>query len=229
MYKKLIMACMAVAAFAAFVLPASALAVNHPILKDAGGTVAVNSLVKATNFGETVFWNTGATTKMFTCTKAVLTGKVLKNATGTVEGEITKADFSGTGAVHADNSLAECTGSFGNSYFTIKNLPLTVRSNESMAEDELQITGPAAANVKFVFGSTTAGECEWESTSSLKGDFTTGTSAEKDSLFTVRNTQAGSGLKLIRGGFLCPTSVQLGMTFTMETDSEAVAPIWVEP
>jgi len=55
MTKKLILACMAIAAFAAFVLPATASATNDPQLTDSFGTVAVGSLIAGTNVGNTIF------------------------------------------------------------------------------------------------------------------------------------------------------------------------------
>jgi hypothetical protein len=225
MSKKIIMACMAVAAFAAFVLPASASAKNTPILKDASGTVAVGAAINGTNVGETVFWNTATSIKLATCTTATLTGKVVKNTTGTVEGTITTFDFSGTGGVHADNGLAECTGDIGSSAVTVISKPLCLRSTEAMATHEFQVgaelTGKTCAegtgNVKFLLISTTAGECEYETASTVKGDFTT-TAVGTASKLTTRDTIAGSGASKIRGGFLCPSSGMLGMTFTMETE-----------
>ena len=139
MTKKLILACMAIAAFAAFVLPATASATNDPQLTDSFGTVAVGSLIAGTNVGNTIFWNTSTNIELAVCDKATMTGKVLKNSGGTVEGEITSAKFSGTGGVHADNGLQECTGDIGSSYVTVKNLPLCVRSTP------LSVTGGSSS------------------------------------------------------------------------------------
>jgi hypothetical protein len=235
MIKKLILACMALVAFAAFVLPATASAANTPILTDTTlpsnqiDTVAVGAKVTATlaTGSSADFMKTDGTTVLVSCSTADLTGTVIKNANNTVEGTISSAKFSGTGAVHADNGLAECTGSFGNAYITVTSLPLCVRSDANMAEDEAQtVSGDCNGvenKVKFLIGSTTAGECEYESTGSIKGDFTTGT---HQSIFTVRNTQAGSGSTRIRGGFLCPTSGQLRMSFVIETEADN-GPIFV--
>jgi hypothetical protein len=230
MYKKLIMSCMAVAAFAAFVLPATASATNDPQLTDAAGTVAVGSKILGTNVGETYFYNTATTIKLSICNKVRMTGEVTANSGGTVKGKVTTADFSGTGAISADNGLNECTGEIGSSYVTVKNLPLELSSTPTMATDEFQVTGSAGAKVKFLLGSTTAGECEYEATGPIKGDYTTGTSAAADAKLTTRDTESGSGAKLIRGGFLCPTSGVLAMTFTLETDTlpnETADPIWI--
>jgi|SRR5215211_5223875 len=150
-----------------------------------------------------------------------------ENSGGTVEGEITSAKFSGTGAVHADNGFAECTEHVGSgAYMTVKNLPLCVRSTSAMATDEFQVFGGGCitpGNVKFLLGSTAAGECEYETASSVKGDYTTGGAQAS---LTTRDTIAGSGAKKIRGGFLCTSSLMLKMAFTLETDSTA-GPIWI--
>jgi hypothetical protein len=230
MAKKLIMSCMAIVAFAAFVLPASAMALNDPQLTDgSGGAVAKGSLIKAHNVGETIFYNTAKTIKESVCNNVLLTGEVTSNGvgTGTVSGKITKANFAGTGPVHADNGLAECTGEIGNSYITVKNLPMEVSSTPAMVTDEFQVTGNAGAKIKFLIGSTLAGNCEYEAAGPVKGDYTTGTSATNDSTFKTRATEAGSGSKLIAGGFLCPSSGVLDMTFTMETDISETAGVWV--
>jgi hypothetical protein len=227
MAKKLTLACMALVAFAAFVLPATASAANDPQLTDGAGGF-VSGKVRAHNVnGSTIFYNTAKTIEQVVCTTATMTGEITKNKESTVEGSITSSEFSGTGAVHADNGLKECTGSFGSAYITVKNLPLTIKSTPAMVNDEFQVTGPAGANVKFLIGSTTAGECEYEGTNALKGDYTTGTSATNDSVLTVRDNEAGSGSKLIRGGFLCPTSGLLHMSFTLETDTATTEGIWV--
>jgi hypothetical protein len=226
MFKKLIMSCMAVAAFAAFVLPASASAANDPTLTDAAGHVAVGSKITATNVGETIFWNTETKLKLSVCNHVFMTGEITRNDSGVVTGKVTTAHFSGTGAVAADTGLAECTGEIGSSYVTVKNLPLELSSTPAMAEHEFQVTGSGGAKVKFLLGSTVAGECEYEAGGPIKGKYTTGTSAATDALLTTTDTSAASGASKIRGGFLCPTSGMLAMTFTMKTEPSG-EPIWV--
>jgi hypothetical protein len=217
MFKKLIMSCMALAAFAAFVLPATASATNNPDLTDAGGTrVAVGSTIIGTNIGETTLLNTEAK-PILHCNNVKLEGKVLANAAGTVEGTISSANFQGTGA--AFNGGNECTGSLGNSRVTVKT-PMCVRSTPAMATDEFQVVSENAATcaastggVEFTIHSTIGVTCTYETLSSVKGDYTTGA---KDEL-KVRSTPAGSGAKLTSGGFFCPSSGMLQMTFSMET------------
>jgi hypothetical protein len=219
MYKKLITACMALAAFAAFaVMPASAMASNSPELTDPDGTtLAVGSTVVGTNVGNTLFLDTNGNT-LLTCTTAKMTGHVVKNDGSNVEGTISTADFGGTGAQKAGEPEPECTGSFGNVTVTVKT-PLCIRSTAAMATDEFQVEGSdcdgSGAKVTYTLESTTVGTCRYLTTGPVKGDFTTGA---HDTL-TVRDTQAGSGASKEEGGFFCPASGMLRMTFTLETEN----------
>jgi hypothetical protein len=208
---------MALAAFAAFaVLPATASAENKPQLLEGVTPLATGVKIVGTNVGSIVFTDTSGNT-LVDCSTAKLGGTLIKNTVGTVEGEITTFDFSGTGAVSAHNGLNECTGSFGNAYYTLSTLPLCLRSTSTMATGEFQVWAgkcPGGGKVKLIIGSTTVGECEFESTGALKGDYKTNTSE-----ITIRNTAAGSGLTKIRGGFFCPSSTMLKMTFKLETEN----------
>lgn len=217
MNRKLINACIALAALAAFALPATASAANDPQLTEGGALVAAGASVVGTTVNPSFTTTSGSS--ILSCSSAKATGKVLKNSSGTVEGEITTATYSGTGAISSDNNLPECTGSFGNAYITVTNTPLCIKSTPAMAEDEGQVGGGGCGTfgtVKFTIGTTTAGECKYETTSTLKGDFTTGGT---ETVLTIRNTQAGSGSKLISGGFLCPTSGMLKGSGTLETEN----------
>ncbi|HET9154317.1 MAG TPA: hypothetical protein VFN85_09410 [Solirubrobacterales bacterium] len=212
MSKKLITACMALVAFAAFVLPASAMAANEPQLTSEGVPVPVGASITGTAVN-TIFTTTAGATQI-TCSHAHLTGTVTKNSENTVKGEIPEgsAIFKGTGANSADNNLPECTGSFGSAFITVPT-KLCIESGPLQEEDEVITTG-CTGKVKFIIGSTTAGECEYESTGAVQADSTTGGT---EASVTTRDTSAGSGSKLIRGGFLCPTSGALKMTFGLKT------------
>ena len=113
MYKKLITACMAIAAFAAFVLPATASATNDPTLTDDGGHVAVGSKILATQVGNSFLRATSSDHKgsiQLTCSTGELTGTVLQNSGGTVEGEITFATFGGELRLAAKEIVVEHRG-----------------------------------------------------------------------------------------------------------------------
>jgi hypothetical protein len=212
---KLIRACVAVAAVAAFtILPATASATNNPQLTESGTALSTGVAIYANNVNSTFFTDTSGNT-LVDCSNAELSGTLTKNSIGAVEGEITTFDFWGTGSIHPHNGLPECTGSFGNAFITVVNSPLCVRSTNTMATNEFQVSSgkcPGGGKVKFIIGSTTVGECEYETGGVVKGDYKTNTSE-----MTVRNTLAGSGASKIRGGFLCPGSGMLKMTFTLKT------------
>jgi len=212
MSKKIIMACMALVAFAAFILPASAMALNDPDLTSGGVLVPKGTSITGTAVNTEFTTTAGA--KEVICSHAHMTGTVTNNSGTSVEGEIPKgsAIFKGSGPTHADNGQPECTTNFGNAFITVTTA-LCIKSDGALVTDEFIVTG-CGANVKFIIGSTTVGECEYESTGSVQGDYTTGGTETK---LTTRDTSAGSGSKLIRGGFFCPTSGALKMTFTLST------------
>ncbi len=217
MTKKLIAACMALAAFAAFALPATASASNNPDLTQEGSRIPTGTTVVGTATAIEFQTTSGGT--LVTCTNATIAGELKVNSGGSVEVGLTTANFWGDGANNADNTLNECTGSFGNAYLTATNLPLCIRSTSTgMSTDEFHIASNACfaieTNVKFVIGSTTAGACEYETTNPISG---VGTTGGAQASLVVNNTQAGSGFTKINGGFLCPSSGKLTMSFTLET------------
>jgi hypothetical protein len=218
MTKKMIAAWVALVALAAVALPAAASAQNRPSLVEGGVTVAVGTPIVATPTGETYFNDTSGN-HLLTCVPAGgttrLTGTLTKNSSTTVEAEITTADLAGTGTKVAVEPEPECTGSFGNFSFTVPG-KLQLKSTPLMATDEFQINAVGSTKVKFILNTTTVGECEYESAGPIKGDITTSATT---AAVTVRNTLAGSGSKLIRGGFLCASSLQLQWTFHLETEN----------
>jgi hypothetical protein len=225
MFKKLIMSCTALAAFAAFVLPASAVAANDPQLTEGATLVPHGTKIIGTSIGNVDFMDTTAAgTPQVSCSRAVLTGTLTDNTSGTVEGSITKADFNGTEPKNSpDTGLAECTANIGAAGITV-GLPLTIKSTPTMANDEFQVAGTGAGGtVIFTIASTIAGNCKYQSTAIIKGDYTTSATT----VLTVRNNQAGSGSKLIEGGFFCPTSGQLRMSFYLETENSPNAELGI--
>lgn len=200
----------------AFVLALPAVSYGNDLQVTEGlQPVASLANIQLTDYVEFALVDTSGTS-LVKCSSSQLAGEVRHNSSGTFEAQLSSASFSGTGAVSAHNSLNECTGSFGNAYITF-GLPLCLRSTPTMAEDEFQMSGGTCAspgNVRIIVGSTTAGACEYESASSFKGDVTTGGT---EGHFTIRNTPAGSGMKLIKGGFLCPTSIKVSFGTDMET------------
>lgn len=219
MHKKLMTACMALVAFAALAIaPAIASAKNDPQLTHPTGTlIPVGTKVLATNVGNTLFVDAN-NNPLTTCSVATMTGTILKNSGGNVEGEITTANFSGTGTKSATEPNVECTGSFGNVSVT-PVVPMCIRSTTAMNTDVFQVVGgkcSAPGKVKFTLASTTVGNCVYEG-NSVDGTFHTHPS---DAVFTVPGDDfLKTGFPKVSGSFLCPSEGFLDMDFTLETEN----------
>jgi hypothetical protein len=199
---------------AAFILPATA---SAGTLTSENIDVPVGTSITETSVN-VIFTNTSANSTLITCTHTHGVGTVTQNSGGVFGWTVAGGGKSskGTGAVNADNGLPECTGSFGNAYWTWVNSQTV--SNAESAGDAFRVSS-GAGKVKFIIGSTTAGACEYEATKAIDGTYTTGGTEAKLSTAPGSNTEGKpeSGFKLIKGGFLCPTSMALTMTFTLST------------
>lgn len=243
MTKKLIVTCIAMAAFAAFlVAPSLASAANSPVITHPTGTVLnpetgectgvkKTICITATNVGELVMTD-AAGGHLVTCSTATLTGYLTKNANNTVEGDVHTATFSGTGAVGV-NGLKECTGSFGNIAVTTNvanGVPWCVRSTATMAEHEFQTRGgnctEAAREIRFILDSTTIGECTYgrAAASPVVGKYLTDTepTAGQDAVVTIEKQK----FEKKAGSILCPSEGFLDFKFTLETDETTAKPLY---
>lgn len=233
MTKKIILACMAVVAFAAFVVPASAsAAANEPVLTEEGVRVAhatpgtPGPKIRAHLVGSSLLQETGGTT-LFTCNSGEMTGEVTENTGGTVEGKITFAHFTGTGNGN------DCTGSFAVLGVQTKVTTLVSEANPwclsstpLMLADEFQVTKCGGGKITFILDVTGVGECKYEATGAIKGTYTTETTG--DAILTVTSTSAASGFTLESGSAgACKTSGKLNMAFTLETDVEGTHPLTI--
>jgi hypothetical protein len=221
MRNKLIAACMALAAFAAFaVMPAGALATNSPQLMEGATPVPTGTKITGTNEG-TLLMRSGpeaGSSILTSCETARMTGTLTKNDGANIEGTIETAAFEGYDAEH---HVGECEGTFGKITVTTNvgnGVPWCLRSTSTMATHEFQLRGnscaSAARGITFVLDSTTVGECKYERTTltgPVKGTYTTGGEASK-------LTVVGQEFKRESGSFLCPEKGYLFMTFTLETD-----------
>lgn len=218
--RKLITACMALAAFGAFAIaPGTASATNDPQLTSPAGTLlATGSTITGTNVGETLMTDINGNI-LTRCTTAIMSGTVSTNSASTVAGSITSAKFGGTGSTAAGAEEPECTGSFGNVTVTTNpatnGLPWCLTSNNTMTTDEVRIRGngcsSASRPIRFVLDSTTAGECVYERSGAIQGTYTTGTA----SAATVSISK--QEFPRVSGGFLCPSAGFLDMTFKLTT------------
>jgi hypothetical protein len=223
MHKKIIGACLALAAFAAFaVLPAVASAspeLTHPT----GKTVPVGTKILGTLVGGTSTLTDTSGNPLVHCTTATMTGEVTQNSGTSIQGKITSAIFGGTGPQEAMEPHPECTGTFGNASVTALVSSAAPWCLKSTGGDGFSVSGgacPGGGAIKFILKSTTVGECEYESTKAVTGTFAT---HPTDAVLTVTE----SGFTKIRGGFFCPSSGKLDMSFTLETHSPTVEPIYI--
>ncbi|MGN6588416.1 MAG: hypothetical protein ACTHKT_13260 [Solirubrobacterales bacterium] len=216
MHKKLMMACMAIAAFAAFVIAPAASA--SPVLTE--GTTAVlphntaktctedpTGCIIGTNTGVTKFTASGFNVE---CDHDVLTGWVTKNSGTKIEGTVPagKAEFHGTG------TGTDCTSALGPVKVTVTSeLCLATgeitTSNGTKDPDGVTVTG-CGANVKFDLEITGTGNCEY-STASVLGTYLTNAAA------TVNISEQAASK--VAGGIFCPSSGKLDMDFDLYTDN----------
>ncbi len=203
MHKKLILACMAIAAFAAFVIAPAASA--SPELNEGGSTVAVGSSIKATNTGDTRFTLTKGGSAVV-CTHAEFKGSVTGNTGTKVKGEIPLSTaekptytFSGTG------EGGDCTSPIG----VVKPTLTSKLCLETAAEDKVLVTG-CGGNVTFSLDVTKVTTCKY-STASVIGSYATPLGS--DATVNVSEGEAG----LAEPNFLCPSAGWLDMDFDLTT------------
>ena len=199
MHKKLIMACMAVAAFAAFVMAPAASAAESPTLTSGGVSVPVGTSITAVNTGITKFTGFGVE-----CDHVHLHGTVTKNSNHEIEGTIPVggASFNGT------STNTDCTSPLGPIKVTV-NSELCLKTNSTTA-DTMLVTG-CGANVTFTLEITGTGPCKYQ-TASVSGTYTT--NATPATVNITEQPASGAGEP---NPFFCPASGKLDMDFDMYT------------
>ena len=203
MFKKLMMACMAIAAFAAFVIAPAASA--SPVLTHEGTAVAVHpatetceknpsGCIEGKNTEETLF--TGAFNVH--CNTAVLKGWVTQNNGSQIKGTIPVGNASFT------SSGGDCTSALGATKVTVTS-ELCIET--VVGSDNATTTG-CGSNVVFDLEVTGTGNCKY-STASVSGTFKTNAGA------TINISEQEA--KKVEGGFFCPSSGKLDMDFDLYT------------
>jgi hypothetical protein len=231
MSEKFIRSCMGLCVLAAVVLPASASAttVTHPtgtVLNPAGKTCTVGLpgiCITGTNVGDTAMWNTGHTTKLIQCTKATITGSLITNNDNVIEGQIHSVGFAGTGPSGA------CTAHVGESGAVDTNLgngtPWCFKHEGN--NDNFTVTGGACGSprsITIVLTIFSVGTCKYSRTGAVEGTFTTHSTG--DAILSIVPT-VGSTFTKEEGGVLCPSSWELEMSFTLETDRTTAEPLYI--
>ncbi|HEX5593215.1 MAG TPA: hypothetical protein VFX35_07700 [Solirubrobacterales bacterium] len=235
MSKKLIMACMAVAAIAAFALPASASASKMTLeegntVLDPTGKTCTPALpgicIRGTNTDVAPGLTDANGNTIMECTNLSMTGSLEKNTHAAIEGTIHSFTLNGTPGVTPHTT--HCKSTFGTitptTAIATNGMPWCLRSTEAMAPDEMQIRGngctAAARPIRVILDSSLAGECTYERTAPIVGVVTTTPSP------ALLHTSKQEFPK-IAGGFLCPAKTFLDFTMSLYTDTEKEEPLSV--
>jgi hypothetical protein len=234
MSKKLITACMALFALAAFILPAAASAspvITHPtgsrLDPGTGSCTSVSGTIciTATNVGEFKFRDTSNTNTLMSCPTASMTAYLTENSGTSFKANIHTTSFSGTGAG------GRCTDSFGAAFFLDTNIGNgTPWCLQSGSEDRFTMRGNECSkesrSITFVLTDSVVGSCKYNRTAAVSGTFTTHSTG--DAILTVAASTTGSAFAKEEGSVLCPASELLEMKFTLETDTTAASdPLYI--
>jgi hypothetical protein len=194
MSKQLTIACMAIAAFAAFVIAPAA---SGAVLTENGTALATGSSIRAKNTGNTLF--TGAFN--VTCSFAELDGTVTTNSGGAIAAKVPpgSTQFNGTG------KESDCTSALGNVSVTVNSeLCLSVAKGSDTV-----VTSGCGGSIEFTLTVTGTGPCKY-STASVSGPLVTNTTPGSASI-------SEQEAKKKEGGIFCPSSGKLDMTFDLYT------------
>ncbi|MGN6558122.1 MAG: hypothetical protein ACTHLH_08955 [Solirubrobacterales bacterium] len=194
MHKKFMLACMVIAAFAAFVMAPVASAAT---ITSETKVVPVGTSITGINTGVTKF--TGPFN--VECDHDHLTGVVTKNTDAEFEGEIPigNAQFNGTAAG------TDCTSALGATKVTV-NSKLCLK--QVAGTDTVNTTG-CGGNVTFTLEITGTGPCKY-STASVSGTFTTNSTP-------ATATISEQAAKKEEGGIFCPGEGKLDLVFDLHT------------
>ncbi|MGN6585953.1 MAG: hypothetical protein ACTHKT_00550 [Solirubrobacterales bacterium] len=209
MHKQLMLACMAIVAFAAFVIAPVASA--SPVLTSEGKVVPIGTSITGVNTGATKLTVTKGGSAL-ECDHDHLAGTVAKNSGTKITGEIPvgSAEFDGTG------TNTDCTGPFGPFAVTVKSKLCwetgeITTPNGTKDADGITITG-CGANVTFTMNITGIALCRYL-TASMSGTYTTNTTPATVNVSEQPLTSDGVN------PFPCPSDVWLDMDFDLYTTS----------
>jgi triacylglycerol esterase/lipase EstA (alpha/beta hydrolase family) len=229
---KLVKACIAMAAVAAFfVVPSVASAIQ---LTSPTGTTAALINIQATNVehaGTKKHTLLSGGFGSVTCEKATLTGTLKTNTSGGahVVGEITSADFREGGS-----TTAHCTSPLGDVTVTPNNTP-TNPVHEGVgslnwcitagAGNEFKVWGkvagctglnPVKRKIFFVLHFKSGFSCTYgAATNDIVGTYTTHSAA---AIVTINGGEKATFNRVTSGSIFCPSGGELFMAFTLETD-----------
>jgi hypothetical protein len=217
---RLFKALMTVTVLTAFVSATSASAA--PVVTYPTGTVlGVGSKLVGTNLGEIVF---GTSFGNVTCNKATITGTLVTNSTAAgSKAEITSASFTGSGAG------GECTtwtgGTTVNANPATNGLPWCVE--ETGANDEGKKRGGGCGSlarpIRFALVFTSIGTCTYQRASAAVSIIRTDTEGGGSATITLSEQEWAR----FEGGFACPSSGKISLTYAVETDGATPEPVYL--
>jgi hypothetical protein len=219
MHRKLIAACLTLAAIAAFAVPSVASA-KPELTFPTGTTLGEGATLEATNVGQVTF-KSGAFTVH--CTIGRFAG-TLKGNTGTEIGwEISAVELGGTGA------NGDCTSGVGAVKFLsntgTNGTPWCLRATSLMTEHAFEIRGGLCGNsrpIRFALDITPLGKvCTYEHEFAVGGSYTT---HPNDAVGTITEV----GFTRVAGeAMVCPTEMRMNMSFTIEKDAAGAEPVYI--
>lgn len=232
---KLVKACIAMAAFAAFFVVPSIASASPELTVPTGTTAAVGSNIVGTNTGVTKMTLVGQ--EPVECDEAFMTGKVVTNTGTHVLGEITTAEFRGTPGEKTPTVNAHCKSPLGNVTVTpsktsnvihnnVNSLPWCITSAGSKNTFEVWAKPSGAGEtchsatkrkLTFALHSAIGVKCSYENEAAvISGTYTTHPS---DAVLTITNQRF---LEVpATASVFCPNTGDLDMSFTLETESGA--------
>ena len=211
MYKRVILAGAALAAFAAFAA-APAIASAAQLTYPTGTVMSTETKFRAHNVGSMKMTLPSAGT--LECSSSAMTGELIQN-NGVIRGNIETVSFKGT------ESEERCSSPLGAMKVTVTSLPWCLSSTE--VTDGLEVRGGrcSEASRALTFTLDVAGlSCSY-SRANVIGTFTT---HPEDAILTVSEAE----FTKTAGSFLCPASWKLDMSFTLEHDSADTNPIYID-
>jgi len=198
MYKKSITACVAIAAFAAFVVAPVASA--SPVLTSEGSAVAVGTTVKGSNTGVFKF-QSSAGGYTIECSSVGLDANVTANAGTKIQMESPAGGFTTTGT----GTSGDCTASWGPAKLAWGKMCFATVEKT----DTVSVTG-CGGNLTLTTNITGTADCLYAAASG-SGTFVTGADAQ----ITVSSLPE----ILQESSFFCPTEVKFSMVFDLTTAS----------
>jgi len=223
MHKKILGICAAMVAFAAFAI-VPAMAAASPVLTEEGVPLLPGALITATSEGTSEF-NSGFIN--VACNDNWMTGSVVKNSNGAIEGTIEKASFNNK---NASGVTEDCSSNLGATKVTIPGLTneggtqhWCIISNAETGKDKAQIVphscGGSGGVFTFVLNNTPGGTiCRYSRSASINATYETNVSPA-----TLKMEGEPEFTKDEPSSFFCsPTGKIKSLNFTLETDESTV-------